>query len=107
MYAALVDDVDGTRLLGPERMTEASALGSSGPDEVFGNPSSWALGYAVGLPWEGGQTARAIGMAGAGGSWAGVDLDRHLGLAVTKNLLTNDFAAVRRIIEVVVSAVDG
>ena len=107
MYAALVDDVDGARLLGPQRLAQASALGSTGTDEVFGNQSSWALGYALGLPWVGGETARAIGMAGAGGSWAGLDLDRHLGLAVTKNVLTDDFAAVRRVVDVVVSAVDG
>jgi hypothetical protein len=107
MYAALVDDVDGTRLLGPARLAQASASGSTGTDEVFGNHGSWALGYAMGLPWEGGETARVIGMAGAGGSWAGVGLDRHLALAVTKNVLSDDFAAVRRVVEVVLSAVDG
>jgi CubicO group peptidase (beta-lactamase class C family) len=73
---------------------------------VFGNESAWGLGYALGLPWEGGDTGTVIGMAGAGGSWAGADLDRGLSLAVTKNMLTDDFDAVRRIAGVVVAGVD-
>jgi hypothetical protein len=44
-------------------------------------------------------------MAGAGGSWAGADPEHGLALAVTKNMLTNDFDAVGRVGRVVVGAV--
>src|SRR5205814_1522641 len=50
MYAALLGEVDGVRLLSPERLREASAVAFSGPDQVFGSPTSWALGYAPGRP---------------------------------------------------------
>ena len=48
MYAAILDEVDGVRLMSPARLREATALSASGTDEVFGRHTSWALGYAVG-----------------------------------------------------------
>lgn len=107
MYAALVGEVDGVRLATPERLAELCALGSSGRDEVFGNESAWALGYALGVPWGDHRAAagsRVFGMAGAGGSWAGADPERGLALAVTKNTLTNDFDAVARVGRLVLEA---
>jgi CubicO group peptidase (beta-lactamase class C family) len=108
MYAALVGEVDGVRLVTPERLAELRAPGSSGRDEVFGNESAWALGYALGVPWGDDRAAtgsRVFGMAGAGGSWAGADPERGLALAVTKNTLTNDFDAVARVGRLVLDAV--
>jgi CubicO group peptidase (beta-lactamase class C family) len=40
----------------PERLAEATAVSSSGTDEVFGMPTTWGLGYAIGGP---GPTRRA------------------------------------------------
>lgn len=100
MYAGLLGEVDGVRLVSPERLAELSRLGASGTDQVFGNQSAWALGYALGMPLqEEGDTSgsRVIGMAGAGGSWAGADLDRGLALAITKNMVSDDFETVRRV----------
>jgi CubicO group peptidase (beta-lactamase class C family) len=108
MYAALLGEVDGVRLVSPRRLAELSALGACGRDEVFGNESAWALGYGRGLPWADDSTAAGssvFGMAGAGGSWAGADPERGLALAVTKNTLTNDFNAVGRVGRVVFGAV--
>lgn len=55
MYAALLNEVDGVRLISPQRLGEATAPAASGVDEVFGMPSTWALGYSIGLP---GSTAQ-------------------------------------------------
>jgi CubicO group peptidase (beta-lactamase class C family) len=105
MYAALLAEVDGVRLISADRFAEAAALSSSGPDQVFGNDSRWALGYAIGFPWDE-QAGTAFGMAGAGGSWAGVDVQRGLALAITKNVMSNDFDAVTRIAQAVLTEVD-
>jgi CubicO group peptidase (beta-lactamase class C family) len=44
MYAALLGEVDGVRLLPPERLAEATAISSRGLEEVFGMPTTWGLG---------------------------------------------------------------
>src|SRR5919112_2664899 len=49
MYAALLGEVDGVRLLTPERLAQVAAVSASGPDEVFGMPTTWGLGYSIGL----------------------------------------------------------
>lgn len=93
MYAALLGEVDGTRLISAERLREVTAVAAGGVDEVFGMPSSWGLGYSIG-----GVTSTAeekptvFGMAGAGGSAAWADTATGVAVAVTKNRLTNDFA---------------
>jgi hypothetical protein len=50
MYASLLGEVDAVRLITPERLREVTAVSTSGIDEVFGMPSTWGLGYALGLP---------------------------------------------------------
>ncbi|MFI0422900.1 serine hydrolase domain-containing protein [Spongiactinospora sp. 9N601] len=95
MYAALLGEVDGVRLISPERLREARAVAYSGPDEVFGMPSTWGLGYAIGRPDSSPeQTPTVFGMAGAGGSAAYADTATGVTVAITKNLLTADFGTV-------------
>jgi CubicO group peptidase (beta-lactamase class C family) len=48
MYAALLGEVDGVRLISPERLREVSAVAMSGTDQIFGFPTSWGLGYSIG-----------------------------------------------------------
>lgn len=45
MYAALVGEVGGVRLISPDRLREVSAVAMTGVDEVFGMPSAW--GWAM------------------------------------------------------------
>ncbi|MFF0743903.1 serine hydrolase domain-containing protein [Streptomyces sp. NPDC004111] len=105
MYAALLDEVDGVRLLPPARTREATARAASGPDQVFGNESTWALGYALGLPVpEGDSTETVFGMGGAGGSWAGADTATGTAWAVTKNVLSQDFGTANRLTGIVRAA---
>jgi len=99
MYAALLGEVDGVRLLSPERLREATTAPVSGVDEVFGMPTTWALGYSMGVP--GGETKTAFGVGGVGGSFAGCDAATGIAFAVTKNRLANDFNAATQIIGLV------
>ncbi|RJL22813.1 serine hydrolase domain-containing protein [Bailinhaonella thermotolerans] len=102
MYAALLGEVDGVRLITPERLREATAIAVSGPDAVFGYPSAWGLGYGVGLPNAGYEaTPTWFGMGGAGGSGAFADTATGTVVAVTKNLLTQDFATFATIVDLV------
>src|SRR3712207_9385428 len=48
MYAALLGEVDGVRLISPQRLREVSAVAMSGPDQIFGFPTAWGLGYSIG-----------------------------------------------------------
>jgi CubicO group peptidase (beta-lactamase class C family) len=101
MYAAMLGEVDGLSLISEERLSEATMVAMSGMDEVFGMPTTWALGYAVGLP---GSTPdekqTAFGVGGVGGSFAYGDAATGIAFALTKNRLTQDFNAVTEIIAV-------
>jgi len=99
MYAALLGEVDGVRLLTPERLREATALSSSGTDQVFGMPTTWALGYSLGIP---GPTG--FGVGGVGGSFAFGDTASGIAFAVTKNRLSLDFTTANQLIQLVASA---
>jgi hypothetical protein len=79
MYAALLGEVDGVRLISPDRLKQVSAVAHTGPDWVFGQEVSRTLGYAV--------EAGGFGCSGSGGSLAGAFPDRGLAIAATKNLM--------------------
>ncbi|MDQ3785601.1 MAG: serine hydrolase, partial [Actinomycetota bacterium] len=106
MYAALMDEVDGVRLLSPVRLREVSAVAFSGVDEIMGNPVSWALGYAPGrLGTDSQETPTVFGMGGAGGSYAYADTETGIAFALTKNRLTADFSAAEQVAGSVTKAV--
>jgi CubicO group peptidase (beta-lactamase class C family) len=93
MYAALLGEVDGVRLLAPERLAEATAVSSSGLDEVFGMPTTWGLGYGIGGPTGDAQESPTVfGLGGVGGSFACGDTASGVAWAVTKNRVSNDFS---------------
>ncbi|HSK91810.1 MAG TPA: serine hydrolase domain-containing protein [Euzebyales bacterium] len=105
MYAALLGDVDGVRLIPEARLRAATSLAASGVDAIMGNPCSWALGYALGLPDSAPGADRTVfAMGGAGGSFAFGDTATRVSCAVTKNTMTMDLAAATRISRMVVSA---
>ncbi len=106
MYAALLGEVDGVRLISPERLCEVSAVAFSGADEIFGSPSTWALGYAIGRPGADPQAPpTAFGWGGVGGSNAFADTATGIAFALTKNRLTADFSAVEQVAGIVMEAV--
>jgi CubicO group peptidase (beta-lactamase class C family) len=108
MYAALLDEVDGVRLVSPERLREATAVSITGVDQVFGMPTTWALGYSIGrLGSTAQESPTSFGIGGAGGSFAYADMATGVAVAVTKNRLTPDFNAATRLIQIVTEAVSG
>jgi CubicO group peptidase (beta-lactamase class C family) len=81
MYAALIGEVDGMRLVSPQRLHEISAVASQGPDWTWGQELPKTLGYVA----EAGGAM--FGWAGYGGSLAGAAPRHGLALAATKNAL--------------------
>jgi CubicO group peptidase (beta-lactamase class C family) len=105
MYAALLGEVDGVRLLTPERLAEATAVSSSGPDEVFGNPSTWGLGYGIGGPSGDPKAApTSFGLGGVGGSFACGDTATGVAWAVTKNRISSDFSTSTQLGQLIAGA---
>ncbi len=108
MYAALLDEVDGVRLVSAERLPEISAVAFSGVDQIMGNPSTWALGYSIGRPGtEAQETSSVFGMGGVGGSYAYADTATGVAFALTKNRLTLGFDAAERVARIVAEAING
>src|SRR5438094_3905970 len=107
MYAAILGEVDGVRLLSPDRLREATTKPVSGVDEVFGMPTTWALGYSIGFPGTSPQSQTAFGVGGVGGSFAYGDPATGIAFAMTKNRLANDFNAVTKVIGLVTKNLAG
>ena len=105
MYAALLGEVDGVRLITAQRLRDATALSMSGPDQVFGNPSFWALGFSLGRLGSTAQDSPSVfGVGGYGGSFACGDSATGIAFAVTKNRLTQDFSAATELSNLVSTA---
>jgi CubicO group peptidase (beta-lactamase class C family) len=103
MYAALLGDLDGIRLISPARLREVTAVAMSGVDQVFGMPTTWALGYSIGRP--GAMASQhEFGIGGVGGSFAYGDTETGIAFALTKNRLTNDFNAAAKLSQLVTDA---
>jgi CubicO group peptidase (beta-lactamase class C family) len=106
MYAALVGEVNGVRLVSDERLREVSAVAFSGVDQIMEFPSTWALGYSVGrIGTEAQETPTVFGYGGVGGSYAYADTATGVAFAVTKNRLTPDFSAAEQVAGIVTNAV--
>jgi CubicO group peptidase (beta-lactamase class C family) len=84
-YAALMAEVDGVRLITPERLRTVTAPAVSGTDAVLFFPATRGLGFDVGGqgPFSG---PTVFGMAGSGGTAAYADTATGLSIAVTKNV---------------------
>ncbi|WP_435208669.1 serine hydrolase domain-containing protein [Micromonospora sp. bgisy143] len=81
MLAALIGEVDGVRLISPDRLRAATTPdGPSGPEWVFGQQTTWGLGYAV-------DDDGSFGAAGSGGSLGFAYPELGLTVAATKTLL--------------------
>ncbi|HET9849816.1 MAG TPA: serine hydrolase domain-containing protein [Candidatus Dormibacteraeota bacterium] len=102
MYAALLGQVDGVRLLSAERLHEATAVSASGVDQVFGMPTTWGLGYSIGrLGSTPEDSPTAFGVGGVGGSFAYGDSANGIALALTKNRISPDFGTATQVVGLV------
>ncbi len=78
----------------------------SGTDQIFGAPTTWALGYATGHPGADPQAPpTAFGWGGMGGSHAFADPASGIAFALTKNRLTDGFSTVEQLAGLVTKAV--
>ncbi|MEV7287247.1 serine hydrolase domain-containing protein [Streptomyces sp. NPDC093252] len=103
LLAALMDDVDGVRLIGPERLRQVSAVAAQGVDQVIGFPVTRGLGYDLGYSWPmaAGPTS-VFGAAGSGGTAAYADTATRTSFAVVKNIHSpGDYSTAQRIAEVI------
>ena len=108
MYAALLGEVDGVRLIPAERLREISAVAFSGVDQIMGFPSTWALGYSIGrIGSDAQETPTVFGMGGVGGGYAYADTATGVAFALTKNRLTPGFEAAEEVAGIVTKAFAG
>jgi CubicO group peptidase (beta-lactamase class C family) len=106
MYAALLGEVDGVRLISPGRLREVSAVAISGTDQIFGFPTSWGLGYAIGQFMSNAhETQHVFGVGGVGGSHAYADTKTGTTFALTKNRLAPNFDSAEHVAEIVTKGV--
>ncbi|TDO50705.1 CubicO group peptidase (beta-lactamase class C family) [Kribbella sp. VKM Ac-2527] len=98
MYAALLGEVDGVRLVRAERLAEISSPVLVAQDDLLGSPATWAMGYLIGrLGLTPEETPYTFGMMGMGGSVGWADTSSGVAFALTKNLFdpTQSNAAVQ------------
>ncbi|MFB9240043.1 serine hydrolase domain-containing protein [Plantactinospora siamensis] len=79
MYAALLGEVDGVRLISADRLRRVSAPAVSGPDWTLGGELTGALGYGIEGPM--------FGCDGLGGSIAGAAPGLGLAFAATRTIV--------------------
>ena len=104
--AALLGEVDGVRLISPQRLREVSAVAMSGADQLFGFPTSWGLGYSIEQSTTNAhETLTVFGVGGVGGSYAYADRPSGVTFALTKNRLTPSFETAQQVSEIVKKAI--
>ncbi|MFG1627594.1 serine hydrolase domain-containing protein [Kribbella sp. NPDC049227] len=87
LYAALIGEVDGVRLVRPESVAEITGRALVAKDELLGNPATWALGYPIGrLGSTAEESPTSFGMPGMGGSVAWADTRSGVAFALTRSL---------------------
>jgi len=85
MYAAMVGEVDGVRLLDEHALNAAIELQVEGPDAVLVLPMSFALGFMRHSDMSPFVGHRSFGHYGAGGSVGMADPDRHIAVGYVMN----------------------
>ncbi|WP_427886239.1 serine hydrolase domain-containing protein [Kribbella sp. GL6] len=87
LYAGLIGEVDGVRLVRPESVPVITGPSVTMPDELLGNPATMALGYAIGrLGSTAEESPASFGWPGMGGSVAWADTRTGVTFALTRVL---------------------
>ncbi|MFJ6519296.1 serine hydrolase domain-containing protein [Streptomyces filamentosus] len=95
MYAALIGEVDGVRLLTPQTLATAAEEQAAGQDRVLMFPSRFSTGYM--LPTEDNPMTgpNALGHTGRGGSLAFADPEHGISFGYVMNHIISGSADVR------------
>ncbi len=107
MYAALIGEVGGQRILSPSTVANATEVRVSGPDHVIGMPMSFGLGYMTPPPL---APPGSFGHAGAGGSLGIADPAGEWSLGYVMNQMQLGLSGDERgtsLVDAVVAAVHG
>lgn len=85
MYAALIDEVDGVRLLTPETLASATKEHASGVDKVMVVPSRFSAGYMLPIETNPMTGPNAFGHTGRGGSLGFADPEHGIAFGYVMN----------------------
>lgn len=107
LYAAVMGEVDGVRLLGANQLARACEPLSSGPDKVIFRESCYGLGFMLQPSLAPGAGARSFGHPGAGGSVAFADPQAEISFAYVTNAMKFDLAGDPRAQDLVTAAYAG
>ncbi|MGW7360875.1 serine hydrolase, partial [Streptomyces sp. NPDC054802] len=113
LFAALVGEVDGIRLIAPDRTTEIARPHSNGTCEVMLTPLTWGLGVQLAdsavFPADTGLK-NSFGLSGANGVFVFADPQRELAFGYVPNMgsavMGSMDGRVRRLVEAVFRSVD-
>jgi CubicO group peptidase (beta-lactamase class C family) len=110
-YAAdtLLARTDGVGLVSQERLRAIAEIVYTGPDQVLGFPTQWALGYSAFRPAvAAARPGSTFGMAGANGSLAFADIESGIAVAVMRNRFSlADFDLAARVDTLVAQFIGG
>ncbi len=96
LYAGLVNEVDGVRLLTDETIANATVEQSEGPDEVLIIPTRFGLGYFLPSSYSTLMGGASFGHSGAGGSLGLADPERKLGFGCVMNKMQQNLGGDER-----------
>lgn len=85
MYAAIIGEIDGLRLLRPDTVARACEMQSEGTDKVLHLPTRFGLGFMLPPSLARVAAVSAFGHPGAGGSLALADPAAGIGFAYVMN----------------------
>jgi len=91
LYAAVIEEVDGVRLLGAGQLHKACEQQVRGPDAVIFHETCFGLGYGLQPSLAPGAGPNSFGHPGAGGALAFADPDAQLGFSYVMNAMQFNF----------------
>jgi CubicO group peptidase (beta-lactamase class C family) len=101
LYAALVGEVDGVRLISEPVLRDASTVAVAYEDAIFGVPMPWTVGFGPGRPTTSDlDPPRVFGWSGMFGTHGEADPDSGTAFALLKNRFTaGDFSTVSELLD--------
>ena len=98
MYAGLVGEVDGVRILGADQVKLARERQTEGTDRVLYMETAFGLGFMLSSPFSPFGGPSAFGHPGAGGSVGFADPDANIGFGYVMNKMQQNLSGDQRTI---------